>query len=189
MKVNQSFNAGATKKLSKTSELENAINSNFTNKNVQITQSAQENSLKSEKTENLKNQNFSGTISTSSSNLTQTSENSTNFAKITTSENAAKLISAKSANLTLEKTENLPLKNSELSETENQKKVSKKNLSREKSDTFPVYLAQGERAPYKAFCAIQNISMNHFVVCAMDYFKQEIENGKVEITKHGYKRR
>lgn len=184
MKVNQSFNAGATKKLSETSELENAINSNFTNKNVQITQLAQENSLKSEKTENLKNQNFSGAISTSLSNLTQTSENSTNFAKITTSENAAK-----SANLTLEKTENLPLKNSELSETENQKKISKKNLSREKSDTFPVYLAQGERAPYKAFCAIQNVSMNHFVVCAMDYFKQEIENGKVEITKHGYKRR
>ncbi len=68
------------------------------------------------------------------------------------------------------------------------KKESKRNLSRDKSDTFPVYLAQGERAPYKAFCAIQNVSMNHFVVCAMDYFKQEIENGKVEITKHGYKR-
>lgn len=68
------------------------------------------------------------------------------------------------------------------------KKETKRNLSREKSDTFPVYLAQGERAPYKAFCAIQNVSMNHFVVCAMDYFKQEIESGKVEITKHGYKR-
>lgn len=174
MKVNQSFNAGATKKLSETSELENAINSNFTNKNAQITQSAQENSVETGKTEKLKNQNFSG---------------ATNSAEIATSENTAKLMSAKSPNLTMEKTENSPLKKAEPAETENQKKTSKKNLSREKSDTFPVYLAQGERAPYKAFCAIQNVSMNHFVVCAMDYFKQEIENGKVEITKHGYKRR
>lgn len=145
MKVNQSFNAGATKKISTENALEKAINNNFT-KQENLTNSSV---LKSEDSE-------------SSTNL----ENSTN----------SQILSAKTEN-----SQNL--------ESENQKKTSKKNLSREKSDTFPVYLAQGERAPYKAFCAIQNVSMNHFVVCAMDYFKQEIENGKVEITKHGYKRR
>ncbi len=155
MKVNQSFNAGATKKISTENALEKAINSNFTNKTAE-SQSETE----------------SSNLSASSLNLQSSSENLNSASSSNNSEN----LSAKTEN-----SQNL--------ESENQTKTSKKNLSREKSDTFPVYLAQGERAPYKAFCAIQNVSMNHFVVCAMDYFKQEIENGKVEITKHGYKRR
>lgn len=162
MKVNQSFNAGATKKISTENALEKAINSNFTNSTSETSNSTNSSVLTSESSQNSVILANSQTSSQSSN-----SENSTS--------NSATLSS---------KTQNL-----ENSNSENQQKQSKKNLSREKSDTFPVYLAQGERAPYKAFCAIQNVSMNHFVVCAMDYFKQEIENGKVEITKHGYKRR
>ena len=165
MKVNQSFNAGATKKISTENALEKAINSNFTNSTSETSNSTNSSVLTSESSQNSVILANSQTSSQSSNSAN--SENSTS--------NSATLSS---------KTQNL-----ENSNSENQQKQSKKNLSREKSDTFPVYLAQGERAPYKAFCAIQNVSMNHFVVCAMDYFKQEIENGKVEITKHGYKRR
>lgn len=159
MKVNQSFNAGATKKISTENALEKAINSNFTNSTSETSENSSKSSQNSVILEN-----------------SQTSSQNSNSAN---SEN----LTSNSQTL-LAKTQNL-----ENSSSENQQKQSKKNLSREKSDTFPVYLAQGERAPYKAFCAIQNISMNHFVVCAMDYFRQEIENGKVEISKHGYKRR
>lgn len=159
MKVNQSFNAGATKKISTENALEKAINSNFTNSTLETSENSSKSSQNSVILEN-----------------SQTSSQNSNSAN---SEN----LTSNSQTL-LAKTQNL-----ENSSSENQQKQSKKNLSREKSDTFPVYLAQGERAPYKAFCAIQNISMNHFVVCAMDYFRQEIENGKVEISKHGYKRR
>lgn len=159
MKVNQSFNAGATKKISTENALEKAINSNFTNSTSETSESSSKSSQNSVILEN-----------------SQTSSQNSNSAN---SEN-----STSNSQTLLAKTQNL-----ENSSSENQQKQSKKNLSREKSDTFPVYLAQGERAPYKAFCAIQNISMNHFVVCAMDYFRQEIENGKVEISKHGYKRR
>lgn len=59
---------------------------------------------------------------------------------------------------------------------------------KEKKESFLVSMSQGERSLYKSLCALQNVSMNHFVICAMDYFKEELENGKVSISKHGYKR-
>lgn len=61
-------------------------------------------------------------------------------------------------------------------------------LEKEKKEKFLVSMAKGERANFKAFCAIKNISMNHFVMCAMDYFKEDIEAGKVTISQHSYKR-
>lgn len=58
----------------------------------------------------------------------------------------------------------------------------------EKKEKFLVSMAKGERANFKAFCAMKNISMNHFVMCAMDYFKEDLESGKVTISQHSYKR-
>jgi len=59
---------------------------------------------------------------------------------------------------------------------------------KEKKESFLISMSQGERSLYKSLCALQNVSMNHFVICAMDYFKEELESGKVSISKHGYKR-
>jgi hypothetical protein len=56
-------------------------------------------------------------------------------------------------------------------------------------EKFIVAFAQGERSIYKAFCAMKGVSMNHFALCAFDYFKEDIEKGKVELTVHGYKRK
>lgn len=61
-----------------------------------------------------------------------------------------------------------------------------KKIVREK---FIVSMSMGERGIYKSFCALRNVSMNHFVICAMDYFKEELEKGRVDITPHGYKRK
>lgn len=60
---------------------------------------------------------------------------------------------------------------------------------REVKEKFLVSMSKGERAVFKAFCAMQNVSMNHFVMCAMDYFKEDMESGKVSISAHSYKRR
>ena len=60
---------------------------------------------------------------------------------------------------------------------------------KEKKEKFLVSMAKGERANFKAFCAMKNISMNHFVMCAMDYFKEDLESGKVTISQHSYKRK
>lgn len=59
---------------------------------------------------------------------------------------------------------------------------------KEKKEKFLVSMAKGERSNFKAFCAMKNISMNHFVMCAMDYFKEDLESGKVTISQHSYKR-
>lgn len=67
------------------------------------------------------------------------------------------------------------------------------NLSRpsrrEVKEKFLVSMSKGERSVFKAFCAMQNVSMNHFVMCAMDYFKEDLENGKVSLSSHSYKRK
>lgn len=62
-------------------------------------------------------------------------------------------------------------------------------MEKEKKEKFLVSMAKGERANYKAFCAMKSISMNHFVMCAMDYFREDLEAGKVIITQHSYKRK
>lgn len=60
---------------------------------------------------------------------------------------------------------------------------------KEKKEKFLLSMAKGERASCKAFCAMKGISMNHFIMCAMDYFREDIEAGKVIITQHSYKRK
>ncbi len=60
---------------------------------------------------------------------------------------------------------------------------------RDTKEKFLVSMSKGERSVFKAFCAMQNVSMNHFVMCAMDYFKEDLENGKVTISPHSYKRK
>ena len=60
---------------------------------------------------------------------------------------------------------------------------------REVKEKFLVSMSKGERSVFKAFCAMQNVSMNHFVMCAMDYFKEDLENGKVSLSAHSYKRK
>ncbi len=75
--------------------------------------------------------------------------------------------------------------------TENVPKTDEKSASpskREVKEKFLVSMSKGERSIFKAFCAMQNVSMNHFVMCAMDYFKEDLENGKVTISPHSYKR-
>ena len=56
-------------------------------------------------------------------------------------------------------------------------------------EKFIVAFPKGERSIFKAFCASNEVSMNHFALCAMDYFKDDIEAGKVVLTAHGYKRK
>ncbi|MCR4822618.1 MAG: hypothetical protein K5873_07070 [Treponema sp.] len=62
-------------------------------------------------------------------------------------------------------------------------------VRREVKEKFLVSMSKGERSVFKAFCAMQNVSMNHFVMCAMDYFKEDLENGKVSLSAHSYKRK
>ena len=66
--------------------------------------------------------------------------------------------------------------------------ATRKTVRLEPKEKFLVSMSKGERSIYKAFCALQNVSMNHFVMCAMDYFKEDLENGKVSISSHSYKR-
>lgn len=71
------------------------------------------------------------------------------------------------------------------------KKISESAVKEPLKDTkerFIITMAKGERSLFKSFCALKQVSMNHFVICAMDYFKEEVENGNVVLTPHGYKR-
>lgn len=72
---------------------------------------------------------------------------------------------------------------------EEQAETKPKTVKKEVKEKFLVSLSEGERSQYKAFCALKGISMNHFVVCAMDFLKEEIEAGNVSISPHGYKRK
>ena len=65
----------------------------------------------------------------------------------------------------------------------------KQGEAKDSREKFIVAFPKGERSIFKAFCAAQEVSMNHFALCAMDYFKDEIESGKVVLTPHGYKRK
>ncbi|WP_191015275.1 hypothetical protein [Treponema zioleckii] len=71
--------------------------------------------------------------------------------------------------------------------TQNSKELPKDNV-KDTKERFIITMAKGERALFKSFCALKQVSMNHFVICAMDYFKEEVENGNVVLTPHGYKR-
>lgn len=72
-----------------------------------------------------------------------------------------------------------------ISQSQSQKQLEEKG----KKEKFLVSMEKGERASYKAFCALKGISMNHFIICAVDYFREDIEEGKVIINQHSYKRK
>lgn len=72
---------------------------------------------------------------------------------------------------------------------EEKKEATATKPRREIKEKFLVSMSKGERSVYKAFCAMQNVSMNHFVMCAMDYFKEDLESGKVSLSSHSYKRK
>ena len=72
---------------------------------------------------------------------------------------------------------------------EEKKEPAETKPRREIKEKFLVSMSKGERSVYKAFCAMQNVSMNHFVMCAMDYFKEDLESGKVSLSSHSYKRK
>ena len=91
------------------------------------------------------------------------------------------MISAKGKTETKQETSSAAETNA--SETE-RKSASK----REVKEKFLVSMSKGERSIFKAFCAMKSVSMNHFVMCAMDYFKEDVEKGKVTISPHSYKR-
>ena len=74
-------------------------------------------------------------------------------------------------------------------ETSSAAETERKSASkREVKEKFLVSMSKGERSIFKAFCAMKSVSMNHFVMCAMDYFKEDLEKGKVTISPHSYKR-
>ncbi|MCI5523821.1 MAG: hypothetical protein SO116_07215 [Treponema sp.] len=77
----------------------------------------------------------------------------------------------------------------ETNASENHAETERKSASkREVKEKFLVSMSKGERSIFKAFCAMKSVSMNHFVMCAMDYFKEDLEKGKVTISPHSYKR-
>ena len=77
----------------------------------------------------------------------------------------------------------------ETNASENHAEIERKSASkREVKEKFLVSMSKGERSIFKAFCAMKSVSMNHFVMCAMDYFKEDLEKGKVTISPHSYKR-
>ncbi len=78
---------------------------------------------------------------------------------------------------------------SESATTATTTETAKTTTRREVKEKFLVSMSKGERSVFKSFCALKGVSMNHFVMCAMDYFKEDLENGKVSISSHSYKRK
>ena len=79
--------------------------------------------------------------------------------------------------------------NSSSSAAQSSSESTKTPARREVKEKFLVSMSKGERSVFKSFCALKGVSMNHFVMCAMDYFKEDLENGKVSISAHSYKRK
>ena len=96
---------------------------------------------------------------------------------------------ANSAAISSEKSQILNGRTSETVVSASLNDPAKTPARREVKEKFLVSMSKGERSVFKAFCAMQNVSMNHFVMCAMDYFKEDLENGKVSLSAHSYKRK
>lgn len=162
MKVPQNYNAGATKK---TNPLEEAINSNFTN------QQSARNPLPDARESVL-----AGTNAVTS-HISQVQQNSSITGNVESQiSNAPK--SAPVAEPV--KTDVQAVQAAAEPKTPSRREVKEK---------FLVSMSKGERSIFKSFCALKGVSMNHFVMCAMDYFKEDLENGKVSISSHSYKRK
>ncbi len=172
MKVPQNYNAGATKKVN---PLEAAINNNFTN------QQAEKNTLSDARESVLAGE------TAVTSHISQSEQNSSIAGNV-----QSQILNASSSAATQIATQQSVSVQSQAetstagtSETE----TSKTTTRREVKEKFLVSMSKGERSVFKSFCALKGVSMNHFVMCAMDYFKEDLENGKVSISSHSYKRK
>ena len=163
MKVPANFNASATKKLN---PLEAAINGNFT-QSAPAPQKASLSQNKEEKQQENTPSEARESILTASKPLAEVKSSNQAQSPLKSE------VKSQIFNDTASTTEEIPVK---------------KTVRREVKEKFLVSMSKGERSVYKAFCAIQGISMNHFVMCAMDYFKEDLEAGKVSIGAHSYKR-
>ncbi|MBR1404091.1 MAG: hypothetical protein IJ558_07910 [Treponema sp.] len=164
MKAPANFTASATKKVN---PLEAAINSNFSQK-IPVSSTGM---TEKEAAENP---------SSNAREAVLTNENANS------SENTS--ASASSAAISSEKSQILNATDADFDKL-NQQSTTKTPARREVKEKFLVSMSKGERSVFKAFCAMQNVSMNHFVMCAMDYFKEDLENGKVSLSAHSYKRK
>ena len=166
MKVPQNYNAGATKKIN---PLEAAINSNFSqNESINTAPEAREGLLRASNASPVKNTRTEA----------NQAQNSNDKSQILNAEQVSASIQPQPART--QETISVQQAGSESPKTPARREVKEK---------FLVSMSKGERSVFKSFCALQGVSMNHFVMCAMDYFKEDLENGKVSISSHSYKRK
>lgn len=166
MKVPQNYKAGATKKID---PLEAAINSNFSqNESINTAPEAREGLLRASNASPVKN-------TRTEANQAQISNDKS---QILNAEQVSASIHPQQART--QETISVQQAGSESPKTPARREVKEK---------FLVSMSKGERSVFKSFCALQGVSMNHFVMCAMDYFKEDLENGKVSISSHSYKRK
>ncbi len=165
MKVPQNYNAGATKKVD---PLEAAINSNFSQtESVNTAPGAREGLLRASNTSSNQNTRPEANQAQISNDKSQILNAETVSASIQPQQITAQAVIA----------------------TQEAAETSKSPTRREVKEKFLVSMSKGERSVFKSFCALKGVSMNHFVMCAMDYFKEDLENGKVSISSHSYKRK
>ena len=166
MKVPQNYNAGATKKIN---PLEAAINSNFSqNESINTATEARE-----------------GLLRTSNASPVKNTRTEANQAQI--SNDKSQILNAEQVSASIQPQQARTQET--ISVQQAGAESPKTPARREVKEKFLVSMSKGERSVFKSFCALQGVSMNHFVMCAMDYFKEDLENGKVSISSHSYKRK
>jgi len=166
MKVPQNYNAGATKKIN---PLEAAINSNFSqNESINTAPEAREGFLRASNASPVKN--------------TRTEANQAQI-----SNDKSQILNAEQISASIQPQQERTQET--ISVQPAAAESPKTPARREVKEKFLVSMSKGERSVFKSFCALQGVSMNHFVMCAMDYFKEDLENGKVSISSHSYKRK
>lgn len=168
MKVPQNYNAGATKK-EKVDPLAAAINSNFSQtESVNTAPEARE-----------------GLLRTSNASPVKNTRTEANQAQI--SNDKSQILNAEQVSASIQPQQ---ARTQETISVQQAAAAEPKTPSRrEVKEKFLVSMSKGERSIFKSFCALKGVSMNHFVMCAMDYFKEDLENGKVSISSHSYKRK
>jgi len=168
MKLNPDFQAGATKKtpISKTStdQLTQAIDNNFRAKAKEDPVSVQTTEIPAVK----------AVTEASAPKVTEPV-----FQKAPAAEQVSQPVQSRSVS-------EVPAAESKTAASEEKKAVKPEKA---KKENLILYLENGTRQELKVFCAKQDVSMNHFAICALEYLREEIANGNVTISKHGYKRK
>ena len=166
MKRPQNYNAGATKKIN---PLEAAINSNFSQtESVNTAPEAREELLRA-------------------SNATSGKSTRPEASQAQISNDKSQILNAEPVSASIQHQQARAQETISVQQAGSESP--KTPARREVKEKFLVSMSKGERSVFKSFCALQGVSMNHFVMCAMDYFKEDLENGKVSISSHSYKRK